>query len=330
MTKDRFYDNTRVSAYKRCPRYFYYRHIKDWAREGTSPPLVFGSSWHEAMDVVWELLSQNKHDHEDVAKAAWLKFNDKWTEEGMTPWEEMDDEEQRRLGARTPMVALEMLYEYIDQRQKILCSEDFELISIEQPFAVPLDPTDESLFYVGRLDKVFRWRGKVLGGEHKTTSSYKRGEPPFRSSFLDSFSPNSQVDGYIHALHMLYGEDAKGIWVDAALVHKTEHSGFAWVPVERQFSQLDSWLNETLTWIEKLENDKTLLQEGSGDKSYLPSFPKNTNNCMDYAGCPYLELCKMWPNPENKDTPLGYKEEHWSPFEKLELAKLGYEEEEDA
>ena len=325
---DRFYDNTRITAYKRCPRYFYYRHKQDWALDGTSPPLIFGSSWHESMDVLWRLAAEMDDRNvtkDDIVKASWLAFNRKWESE-MTPWEEMGDEEKKRLGARTPMVALEMLYGYIEAREKILFSPDFELIAIEQPFAVPLDPDDDTLFYVGRMDKVFRWRGDIYGGEHKTTSAYRKADVPFRSQFLDSFSPNSQIDGYLHALHMLYGKEAKAIWVDAALVHKQVHDGFSWIQIERQFTQLDSWLYETKTWINSIERDAANLdarRERGDNTPYLPVFPKNTNSCMDFAGCPYLELCKMIPNPEGLDTPAGYKKEHWSPFNELKLNEIG-------
>jgi hypothetical protein len=326
---DRFYDNTRITAYKRCPRYFYYRHDRDWQLDGSSPPLIFGSSWHEAMDVVWKLLPTRDDQNtttEDIVRTAWAAFNLSWEEE-QTPWEEMGDEERKRLGARTPMVALEMLYEYIDAREKILTSPDFELIAIEQPFAVPLHPDDDTLFYVGRIDKVFRWRGDVYAGEHKTTSAYRKADVPFRSNFLDSFSPNSQIDGYLHALHMLYGDEAKAVWIDAALVHKERHDGFSWIQIERQLSQLDSWLFETKTWIDKMEMDKAELahmrEDYASNDSYLRAFPKNTNSCMDYAGCAYLELCKMIPNPEGRSVPSGYTEKHWSPFDELELGKIG-------
>ena len=328
---DRFYDNTRITAYKRCPRYFYYRHDRDWTLDGSAPPLIFGSSWHEAMDVLWKLLptrDDRNMTNDDVVKASWVAFNECWETE-QTPWEEMGLEEQKRLGARTPMVAMEMLYGYVEAREKMLTSPDFELLAIEQPFAVPLDKDDPTLFYVGRLDKVFRWRGDVYVGEHKTTSAYRKADVPFRSNFLDSFSPNSQVDGYLHALHMLYGDEAKAVWIDAALVHKEHHDGFAWIPVERQFAQLDSWLYETKSWINKMEVDKAELSHMRED--YLPNdaflgvFPKNTKSCQDFAGCTYLEICKMIPNPEGKEVPSGYVERHWSPFDELELGKIGLE-----
>ena len=329
-----YYDNSRVSDFRDCARYFYFRHQKHWDGTGFSKAAFFGHAWHAAMDVVWARFlhlgfedDPQPLDEDSIIRDAFIAFEEDWAGNGGTRMNDMSPEDAKLLSPHTPMVALEMLYEYIDAREKILTSPDFELIAIEQPFAVPLHPDDDTLFYVGRIDKVFRWRGDVYAGEHKTTSAYRKAEVPFRSNFLDSFSPNSQIDGYLHALHMLYGDEAKAVWIDAALVHKERHDGFSWIQMERQLSQLDSWLYETKTWIDKMEVDKVELahmrEDYSPNDAYLGVFPKNTNSCMDYAGCQYLELCKMIPNPEGRPVPSGYTEKHWSPFDELELGKIG-------
>ena len=164
--------------------------------------------------------------------------------------------------------------------------------------------------------------------EHKTTTAYKK-NGPFRNEYMDSWSPNSQVDGYLYAGHMLYGQNVKELWVDAALVHKQVHDGFKFIPVNRSISMLDGWLYETRFWIEMIQQETEKLKKlrDSGDSnnlSFLPAFPKNTGACFHYAGCPYRDICKMVNNPEHYDEPpMGYKEEHWSPFDVLELEKIG-------
>jgi len=332
---DRFYDNTRLSAFKRCPRYFYFRHVRHWTPSGTSAALVFGSSWHAAMDALWPILcSPDKFTNcelSSIADAAIDAFDANWVENGFTSMKDMGPDEANRLTPRIPGVALEMLYEYIEARTKMLLSTDFELLAVEPPFAVPLDPDDETLFYVGRLDKVFKYRGKIYVGEHKTTTAYKK-DGPFRANFLDSFSPNAQIDGYLHAVHMLYGEKAKAVWVDAALVHKTVHDGFSIIPVERKFAQIDAWLWDTRRWVDVVETEAKIYED-IGQKAdnlpYLPAYPKNTNSCMDYGGCPYSSLCKMWGNPEGQDCPSGFVEERWSPFDELKLSELGMKDAKD-
>lgn len=316
---DRYYDNTRISAFRECPRKFYYRHIRDLTPEGTSPPLVFGSAWHAAMEVLWSRFADLKDD--ELITAAFMAFRDKWVEEGFS--EEMSLDEAKRLGARLPSVALEMLYEYLDARREFL--DTIELLAVEAPFAVPLDPTDPTLFYVGRLDKVFKKDGSVYIGEHKTTTAYKQ-DGAFQWSFTESFSPNSQIDGYLFAGHTDYGDKMKAVWVDAALVHRNIHDAFKWIPVERQFAQLDAWLWETHAWIAQIEANATMLEEVDSSSRYMAAYPKNTNSCTNYGGCPYVTLCKSWANPEaHPEIPLGFKEKHWSPFDELALSQLGME-----
>lgn len=327
---DRYYDNTRISEFKSCPRKYFFRHIMDWVGIGFSSPLLFGSAWHAAMDKVWEIGGDSENAQkmgtETWANEAHKAFMSEWVEGGGPAIEDIDDDWQYKLGMRNPMVALEMLYGYIDERRSLFQRDSFELISIEQPFAVPLDPEDDTLFYVGRFDKIFRVKEGVIIGEHKTTSLYAK-IGGFRNMFLDSFSPNSQVDGYLHAAHILWGNEAKSCWIDGALVHKLHHDIFKIIPIERQFTQLESWLWETRHWISEIElNWDAIKQSGIEDLDYMPAFPKNTGACQDFArNCSYIDICKMWPNPFGKDLPGGFKDEHWSPFERLGLDTIGLE-----
>lgn len=331
---DRYYDNTRVSEFKSCPRKYFYRHVMDWKSIGFASPLLFGSAWHAAMDTVWEVLAHSdnaqKLGTQDVANAGFSAFMDNWIEGGGPELDDINEDWNWRLGIRNPMNAMEMLYAYVDERRSLFQRDSFELIGIELPFAVPLDPEDDTLFYVGRFDKVFRVKEGVIIGEHKTTSLYAK-QGGFRTTFLDSFSPNSQIDGYLHAARMLYGDEVKSCWIDAALVHANVHDAFKIIPVERQFAQLDSWLWEVRCWIDEIEGNWKALNGGSSEAPYMAAFPKNTGACQDFArNCPYIDLCKMWPNPAAKELPGGYENEHWSPFERLGLAAIGMEAPDDS
>ena len=322
----RLYDNSRISDFKRCPRYFLYRHGYDWTPVIKAVPLIFGSSWHSGMDVVWTNHAAVKKDFGDIAKAAYEAFIKTWVENGMNHPEEMSIDDIEELGARTPQNAQEMLYEYIDARQQLFKEPSFELLAIEEPFAVPLDPNDDSLWYVGRLDKQFAYRRHVIAGEHKTSSAYKK-DGFFRNDFVDSFNPNSQIDGYNYRMRMKYGEKSQGVWIDAALVHKTVHDGFKLIPINPQDQQIDAFLWEAHYWIDQIEAHKAILKERSElDTPYLAAFPKNTSSCSNYGGCPFADICRTTPNPAKLKgvPPLGYKLEHWSPFNEIALESIGF------
>lgn len=330
--KLRLYDNTRISALRSCPRYFYFRHVRDFTGEGTAPALAFGAAWHKAMDVVWPAYQlmlrgdSNITSEEMVIALAQEAFKSEWVSQGMPGMEDMDNDTVARLSPRHPMVALEMLYEYLDARRSLFTDQTFKLLAVEQPFAVPLDPSDPTLFYVGRLDKVYEVGGEICIGEHKTTTLYKK-NGPFMASFIEGFSPNSQIDGYLYATHMLYGDRVRRCMVDAALVHKEVHDGFRFIPVERRHSQLEAWLWETRHWIDVIEANKEAVHNAEAEAPYLAAFPKNTSACTNFGTCTYIDLCKMWSNPHGKPTPAGFTEKKWSPFDELELEKIGFKKE---
>ncbi|MBU2249242.1 MAG: PD-(D/E)XK nuclease family protein, partial [Gammaproteobacteria bacterium] len=43
-------DSSKLKDFKRCPRYFFYRHVLGWQSQTPNNHLVFGSAWHEAME----------------------------------------------------------------------------------------------------------------------------------------------------------------------------------------------------------------------------------------------------------------------------------------
>jgi hypothetical protein len=164
------YDNTRISAFKACPRLHFFRHVLDLETEQTRAALVFGGAWHKAMDTLWPDMvalgrtpnwKSNWQDaREEIVVNAFASFQDEWTARGLPGLDEMESDQYLILRPRTPTTALEMLYTYADERRTFLTSPDLELLGVEVPFAVPLDPQRDSLFYVGRFDKKISLRGK--------------------------------------------------------------------------------------------------------------------------------------------------------------------------
>lgn len=321
----RYYDNTRLSAHEVCPRKFYFRHRRHLRTATLQAPLVFGLSWHAGMDIVWQGAQNNLTDNE-LAEAAMIAFDRKWVECGLPSVVDMTIEQVDEVGFRNHGTALDMLYSYVEQRRDFI--RRLEVDYIELPFAVPLDPLDASLFYIGRMDKLVTWEGAKWPVEHKTTSEYKK-DGGFRASFLEAFSPNSQIDGYDHGNHMLHGHNAKGVLVDGALVHKTVHDKFCFIPVERDILMLEAWLWEAGQKVKRIEEDDAafqLLKDNGRDKDpTLKAFPKRTTSCHIYNGCEYRDICKMVVNPETvpDENFKGYVVDPWEPFDLLGLSKIG-------
>lgn len=319
MTDLKLHDNTRLSDHRTCNRYYYFRHERHWTSVRKDAAPDFGTCWHVAQDVIWTAIKKGMDD-DTILSVAYAAFEEKWTELGYPRLEDATEDEVDTMKFRNTETAAGMIEEYIKKRRGFI--ENVELIDLEKAFAVPLDPHDETMFYVGRLDKVIRWAGRVWGVEHKTSSNYAR-EGYFKRQTLDSYDPNSQIDGYLHALHMLYGKEAKGILVDLALVHKTVHEGFEFVPVEKSVEALNAWLWEARQEIDRIEANQINARRVD-NFGFMPAFPRNTNACSHYSGCKYLDICKGTVDPrEQVEPPMGFKEEKWEPFDEQLLHDAG-------
>ena len=289
------------------------------------------------MDMLWGMIAEQGPDThtDDLVKAGFLGFMKTWAESGGPDQDELDDTWMKRLGARHPMTCYEMLYHYVERRRVFFQSVD--IIAIERPFVIPIDPGNPHLFYVGRLDKVVRnRRSKTIDIiEHKTTSWYSK-LGVFNQNFLNSFSPNSQIDGYLVGGKSIYGDKLRAVHIDAALVHKKIHDGFEFIPISRATEQLEAWLWEARGTVARMESDEhaligyrdavaeDLVVGEHSIEGFLPSYPKDTNRCFDFmTPCSYLDMCRARANPETYlEPPEGFVEDEWIPFEVLGLADL--------
>lgn len=319
MELPRYIDNTKISDYRTCPRYYYYRHIRHWRPARASIALINGSAWHEAMNTIWAVAGNKEVSDQQLLRLAYESYVAYWVSQGLPHPDEMSVEQIEAITPRGPFIAKEVLHNYIRLRRDFI--SQCEILDIERPFAIPLIHEGETvaLYYVGRLDKVFKHPqyGKLIG-EHKTTSWYAT-KGIFRQEWVESFSPNSQIDGYLFSAHAIYGE-IRGVWIDGALMHKKVFDGIKFIPIDRQFEMIDSWLAETFYWIGKMNDDTKALAETS---DLGRSFAKNTGSCGNFGGCPYRDICRFYSDPHRLGAPPdGFKVEEWNPFDVLKLEKL--------
>ena len=310
---DLFFDNTKLSSYKDCPRKYFLRHVKQWRSEGTAVPLVFGLSWHAGQDVVWQ---QAKNlEQGDLHQGAMAAFMETWVEEGFP--EELDHGQIAVFNPRTPGVAGEMYHNYINDRWNML--QSCTLLQAEQPFAVPLPDLDRA-WYVGRLDKIIEYNGMKLVIEHKTTATYSKASG-FQTSYIEGWFSDSQIKGYQFGAGLYY-PGLTQVWVDCALVHKTVHDAFRFVPVSHNFDLIKEWLGDAQGWVtEIIKNEQEYKQAGH----LTPGcFKKNENSCYGkFGACPNLDICRATSDiSADMPVPSGYIVEEWSPFETLGLNKL--------
>lgn len=314
----RFYiDNSMLQDYRKCHRYYYLRHERDWTSAEERRPLIFGAAWHAAMAVIWQGFGKLSEDK--LLALAYQAFMDTWVEEGGP--REMTLQVIEKWEPRTPMVAQEMLINYVRDRASIL--EKMKVLSVEQPFAVPVFADRSDIWLIGRKDV-----RAIIGGqrrlvEHKTTTAYKK-DGGFKSDFLDSFSPNSQLETYLFSESVGEKNPCQEIWVDAALVHKQVHDKFKFIPVSYATEAMDAWLWETRDWVTRILSEYERLDAGTGAATHMTAFPRNDWACQGkYGACQFLPICRSIPNPSKlKAPPEGFVVDHWEPFDVLHLDKI--------
>ena len=319
----KFYDNTRISSHRTCNCMYYWRHKRHLTGSGKAPPLIFGACWHAAMDVVWKGIKEAPHlSNAELTEVSYEGFKDEWSKFDLPPVDGWDEDMIKAFRARTPDTAFFMLNNYIEKRRSFI--ESIELLAIEKPFAVPLFPDDPETFYVGRRDKDIKWNGRVWAVEHKTTS-WGTAKSGFNATYIETFSPNSQIDGYMHSLKMEYGEIAKGILCDLALVTPNNHEHFMFLPIERSIASLDAWLWKTRKEIQLIDINEEALAKVDPNASYMDAFAQNDTSCIQFMKpCMYMDLCKTIPNPQARpEVPLGFVERKWEPFDELKLESIG-------
>ena len=326
------YDNSKLSDFDACRRYFYLRHIKGWTTKTFKPELSFGTCWHSAMDVVWPGVCRltkdekpKRHDtglareiHSEAMKAFLLQWQE---EQGPSDIENLAD-----IAPRTPSVAEDMLWEYINERWTELSG--YQLLQTERAFLIPLDFENEhpKYWYSGRIDKIIRHNGLIKIIDHKTTMAYAK-EGYFRNYFTDQFFVSSQFDGYSYAGYLIYpGEYNGDVWADCALVHKTVHHGFKTIRANRPLVALDGWRWETIDKINdvRLNQHASETQHEEANADYQYSFRKNTGNCFKYMrACTFFDICQGLANPlAEQAPPPGFVKEFWNPLDEDDMKQL--------
>jgi hypothetical protein len=294
------YDNTSLSCFKSCAKNFALRHVCNWRREGKMPAsLLFGLSWHNAMDALWIGMT-GKIGTEEAIKQATIAFNSAWVLNEGTPENEMSAIEHKKIGKRLPSRAESMLKDYAYLRYNFLSS--ILLLGVEVPFCVKI--ADQN--YTGKLDKVYKDSSdKCLVLDHKTSSLYSI-QHGFNPDYIDSWHMKDQIAGYIYSTQAIYPEEGvSGAMMDFTLVHD-KLNRFLFCHIKQNAYQREDWLETTTWWIEQAEEAK--------EKQY---YPKNRNSCTGlYRTCPFFDLCLEYKEPEKlEQTPDGFIVDPWTPFD---------------
>lgn len=236
-------DSTAILAFKKCPRYYFYKIVLGFREKDTPAYFVFGSAYHRFREVL-ELEYQKKpstlltnSDH--LFKVAIEEAVKVFRERGGDP------------------VPGSSEFDYLTEAKLLECSilafnnwkkekekGNIEVLAVEQSFEVFLNGARRG----GKADQFVRFSGNLACRDFKTTSkditSLKT-----ENFYRRSLDPNDQFTGYMVGLSRLSGEFVGILIVDVMIIPKPTKSSTK-KPFMRQFLstrtkwQLQKWEEE--------------------------------------------------------------------------------------
>lgn len=296
-------DSSKLSTFQDCPRKFFYRYLLGWESEDPSIHLVFGSAWHEAMEVLFE--DGPDYSNERIMEA-YSRLESVYRESFPV---EAEDESRE---PKTPQNALDALVSY---SERYTPRDTFTTNYVEVAGTVPI--TRDKLIHF-KIDVVVeKDNGDIWIIDHKTTGRKSR-------SWQEKWDLVIQPWAYIHAAMQLWGVDrVQGMLINGTVFRKTDNEHVR-MKVRKTMEDMQVGMWEARHWIQQLDWNMKELEKSSPDDNVMQAFPRNPASCCKF-GCQYPEFCKNWANPLARanfdEPPIGFEKEFWDPREREKEAK---------
>lgn len=291
------WDSTSMSAFKECPRKYYYSIILGYTTKQPSFHLEFGIWYHEALELYDRILAKGGT-HDEATRSAVLKtLKSTWNKSLKRPWSSGDSNKNRFTLIRTIVWYLEQFKN--DPIKTIRLADGTPAVELSFRYPFPHEfTTGERAVFCGHLDRMGDIGGASWIIDRKTSKHEVRDDHYWRQ-----YSPDNQMSAYSFAGRVVYNIPVRGVIIDAAQVMVTFsrfQRGFA----NRTESQLDEWAADTQSYMEQAD-------KYSRDNYW----PMNDKSCFNYGGCPFRPICARAPEVREKFLELEYNKRIWDPLQ---------------
>ena len=293
-------DSSKLTTFMSCHRKFFFRYLLWWDSVYPNNDLVFGSSYHAAMDKLYETGNP---------MAAYNSFL-------QTYRESFDEDTDEIFAPKDPTNALRAINMYggrffgNDMRNsKVLHREVAGRVLISD-------------------DSVMTFKLDLLLQDKKTNEiqivEYKTSKWKYHD-WADRFTNTMQVFTYLHALHCLFPDnDEYKLFIRCAFLSKNKKEPviLEQCEIKKTDDQMQEWLSRVNYWYNKLQDEMVLLAECQDTDPVLEAFPKNDTACFSYQKmCQFFDVCSLWPNPLQHChiEPNGFVTVVWNPLESPEI-----------
>lgn len=294
-------DSTMLSAFRSCPRKFFWSHIRGLHPRSRSADLHAGSCFASGLESFYTALLKDGLTVEDSKKRMFGTFTREW---GDYVAPDKNPKSQDNMWAALDSYISN--YPPTIDRFQFLQNPDGSPTA-EFSFAIPLDfdgwplhPSGEPFFYVGRTDGLGTYDGKLCFKDEKTTKG-------IGNSWASQWALRGQFIGYTWAGRM------SGLEIDSVLVR-----GVGILMREIKQIEILKTYSQTLRdrWMLQLRHDLHRLVKAWDEAYFDMNF---ADACSSYNGCAYVPLCES-PNPEAWTD--NYAVRHWNPLAKVPIDEI--------
>lgn len=284
------FDNTSISIFKDCPRKYRYSILEGWRATGTAPPLVFGTAYHDCLELFDGLVIKGLSRDDALLQAFTHALE--LSEEGFG-----DDNRRTRLTLLRSLVwyadnyVNDPLKTHVFENGRVGLEMSF---SFELPFSA--EGHREPYVYSGHMDKLAMYNGSLYTVERKHTAL------TLNQSFFERYFFSSQVGGYVYAGKVVFDTPVAGAIIEATQV-AVNFSRFGRSVVHRVNDHLEEWMYDLHYWIKQVEECATAAY-----------WPTNTESCSKYSGCQFRKVCSKPESIRQLILETEFKQDPWNPL----------------
>lgn len=286
------YDSVSLNALKKCPRYYRFTILEGWTQKITSPPLIWGISYHKCLETWHKLLALQVDKQtalERVTRLAGLLG------ETITPGDT----------SRTKESLLRSVIWYITQFENDRAETTIQkngVPAVEYSFQIPLFDLDgQEIYLCGHLDRVATFNDDLYITDLKSTKH------ALDQNFSRSFKPNLQIAGYVTAGHIMaetthaIPSKPAGAIIDAVQIG-VNFSRFQRFIIQFTESEIEEYILDFESWVK--------LAKKLSDDNYWPA---NETACSMYGGCQFRDICCRPPHERPRMLEANFRRQTWDP-----------------
>jgi CRISPR/Cas system-associated exonuclease Cas4 (RecB family) len=296
------FDSTMITDFADCPSKFYLRHVlglepKTWE---SAIQLSWGSAWHKLQELYHKGVHEKDLSHEEAMMAATAYVAEKW--DNTIDW---SLDRNGRTMQRMMLMFVQYAERFKQEERYIEPLRSEQFFDIYCPEGNPDCPLGGGcgLRWCGRIDRLFRVRGKIKVKDYKTTSA-------MGAAYFDRYEHSFQMPGYNWGAVHLVPQGIDGIEVDVLYTLKASEDffrrTFRYIP-----ARLIEWRGNVKAYIEDIHS----LWERYPEEP--EAWRKNWSECTRFSTCRYAGIHFTAPISDTRLRIMSndYRESRWDPSE---------------